>query len=440
MKYIYGLNKSGQSIINYLNKIEENYCCWDDNIEIRKQLIKDNNNINLVKPDDLDHNLIKESFVSPGISLNEQKIKILKKKNISLYRDLELYSRIAKDKKIIAITGTNGKSTTTKLISEILSKNNIANFLGGNIGIPLLDFFLYDKEVEHHVIELSSFQLESTSSFDPYISILLNISHDHLDRYKDYEDYIHQKEKIIICNTNGFNILCIDDEKTLKIYNQHKDKIIPISRKYLKKGIFYKKNLIIDNYFEIEKEIKIDYLPESLSSTFHIENILAAYTVSKILNICDNDFKNILSNFEGLPHRSEKIFKNNSFQIINNSKATNLHATIKSIENFDNIHLILGGRAKEKDFDKIIKFKERINQVYLIGESSPQIYNDLKNELICKNCLTLDIALESIFKNISLSEKFQTILFSPACSSFDQFIDFEDRGEYFKKMVKIYIT
>ena len=195
MKYIYGISKSGKSIIDYLDQIDENYFCWDDNKKIRDKLKRLNNKIKLMEPKKLDYNLIDEAYISLGISLKNKKINILKENNVKLYRDLELYSRLTKDKKIIAITGTNGKSTTTKLISDLLNISSLNNFLGGNIGIPLLDFYRTKNIIHYHVIELSSFQLESFVSFNPYISILLNLSPDHLDRYENYDEYIAQKKK-----------------------------------------------------------------------------------------------------------------------------------------------------------------------------------------------------------------------------------------------------
>ena len=140
MKYIYGLSKSGQSIINYLNMINEEFYCWDDSEKTRNKLIKLDRNINLVKPDDINLKQIDELFITPGISFDNKNLNLFKDNNIKFYRDLELYSRISKNKKVIAITGTNGKSTTTKLVSDVLKKNKIMNFKGGNLGIPLLDF------------------------------------------------------------------------------------------------------------------------------------------------------------------------------------------------------------------------------------------------------------------------------------------------------------
>ena len=436
MKYIYGLNKSGQSIIKFLNRIKEPYCCWDEDIKIRRKLIRENSSINLVEPDSLNFKLIKESFVTPGVSLSDKKIEKLRYNNISLYRDLELYSRIVKNKKIIAITGTNGKSTTAKLISDLLNRNQVSNFLGGNIGIPLLDFIHNSKKIKYHVIELSSFQLESVDSFNPYISILLNIARDHLDRYDNYSEYVFQKEKIISFNKKGFNIVCIDDPKTKELYKKYKKKIIPISKKYVSGGIYIKNKFIVDDYFKENKKISINSLSSSLFGSFNTENILSAYVVSKILKIDINSFLSLLKKFKGLPHRLEMVYKNDNFQVINNSKATNVHASLQSIYNYQNIYLILGGRAKEKDFKKILFFKNNINKIYLIGEAAELIFKQLSNEIKCEIYTTIEIATKKIFLDIKKNQEFKTILFSPACTSFDQFKNFETRGKFFKKTIK----
>ena len=238
------------------------------------------------------------------------------------------------------------------MISDILKESKIKNFSGGNLGTPLLDFSKKNNKIEYHIIELSSFQLESAISFNPFISVLLNISPDHLDRYKNFEEYISQKEKIISSNKSGYNIVCIDDDNTFKLYKKYQKQTIPISNHYLKKGIFYRDNCIIDNYFTIKKDVDLIEISESLFGSFNIENILAAYVVSRLLDINIDNFKNLIKNFHGLSHRQEKIYQNDNVQVINNSKATNVQATLKSIINYENISLILGGRAKEKIFKK----------------------------------------------------------------------------------------
>ena len=434
MKYIYGLNRSGLSIINYLNKKKEDFFCWDDNNEVINKLKKKFNN-KIISPNNLNPNLISEAFITPGISLDDKKINILKKNKIKLFRDLELYSRQTKDKKIIAITGTNGKSTTAKLISDILIENNTLNFLGGNIGTPLLDFAKINIKIDYHVIELSSYQLESFTNFFPHISILLNITPDHLDRYKDFESYVSQKEKII-SKINKYNIVSLDNKANIKIYNKYKNKIIPISTKPIENGIFFEDNFIKDRYFKRKKDIKIEFMSSSLYGKFNIENILAAYAVSKILNLKNEKFIKVVKKFKGLEHRLETIYKNKNMQIINNSKATNLDASINSVINYENISLIIGGRTKNKDFKKFLDYKKKISKIYLIGESSKLIYNQLSNILECEIFENLEFALRKVFIDIRLKKNYQTILFSPACSSFDQFKDFEDRGKVFKSIVK----
>ncbi len=436
MKYIYGLSKSGESIVNYLNSINENFFCWDDNITIRKKIKKINKKNKLIEPKKLNFDLIKESFITPGISLKDKKINILKNYKIKLYRDLELYSRIVSKKKIIAVTGTNGKSTTTKLISDILSQNNIPNFMGGNIGIPLLDFPLKQNNLKHHVVELSSYQLESFKKFNPYISILLNISRDHLDRYKNFKEYIFQKEKLIISNRKGYKIICIDDKNAYLIYQKYKKKIIPISSKPFKGAIFYENNFIVDDYFEKNRKIELKEISSSLFGNFNIQNILAAYAVSKILKINLIKFVYILKKFKGLPHRLELVFLNKKYRIINNSKSTNLESLINAIKNYTNINLIVGGRPKDKNFKKLLKYKNRIKKIYLIGESSNLISKDLENKISLELCHNLHNAIKKIFLDIKKEKQFTNILLSPGCASFDQFKNFEERGNEFKKLIR----
>ena len=437
MKYIYGLNKSGESIINYLNKTKEQYCCWDDDERVRLKLLKKNKKIKFLKPLDLDYELIDDVYVTPGISLNDSKISTLRNKGLKLYRDLNLYLKSVDKQKIIAITGTNGKSTTTKLISDLLTGNNVHNFYGGNIGVPLLNFANFDNKVKFHVIELSSFQLESLITFNPYISILLNISPDHLDRYRNYDDYIKQKSKIINYNHNGYNIIAVDDQETKKIYekNKNKDKTIPVSLESITKGIFFENDYIVDCYFENYKKIKISNLSPYLFGLFNKQNILVSYAVNKILDLKEEKFLKILDNFIGLPHRLESIYQNDDIQIIDNSKATNLESTLKAIINYENIYLILGGVAKEKDFSELLKYKKNIKKIYLIGDSAVLISNHINKKINYEICMTLNKAIDRICIDIKVAQNNQVILFSPACSSFDQFENFEDRGKTFKKLI-----
>ena len=436
MKYIYGLKKSGLSLVTYLHSINEEFFCWDDDETTREKLTKFNFKTNLINPNNLDVKLVDEAFITPGISLQDKKIDVLKKNNIKLFRDLELYSRLVNCEKIIAVTGTNGKSTTTKLIGDILQLCKIKNFVGGNIGLPLIEFKNLKISELYHIIELSSFQLESAPSFNPFISILLNISPDHLDRYENYAEYACQKEKIISSNQNSFNIISVDNEICSQIFKRNKqNKMIPISIDPIEEGIFFKDGQIIDNFFYKNETLPIPKIAPSLFSSFNKQNILAAYTVVKILKLNTNKFVECISNFIGLPHRMEEVINNNEMCIINNSKATNVDAALQSLQNYTNVNLILGGQSKEDNFISFINQKDKINKIYLIGKSANVIFQQLGSSIDCEIFDKLENALKKIFLDNARKKKLLTILFSPACTSFDQFKDFEERGNHFKNIV-----
>ena len=350
----------------------------------------------------------------------------------------ELYSKLLSNQKIIAVTGTNGKSTTTKLIGDIIRSNNHNCFVGGNIGKPLIDFKNLKDESNYHVIELSSFQLESAPSFHSYISILLNISYDHLDRYDSIDQYVYQKKKILNKNKGKYNIISIDDDYCKEIYNSLDNaNNIPISlSKKIQKGVYFLDEGIHDNYFFDNKIISLNNISQSLYGNFNRQNILAAYVVSHILQMNIKNLLKVVGNFVGLPHRLEKIIENNKLVIINNSKATNLDSTLKSISNYNNIYLIIGGRVKEDNFSSIANYKKNISRCYIIGESPDFIYKQLNNLIDSKISHNLENAIKEIFLDLNSSKIKSTILLSPGCSSFDQFKNFEDRGNQFKKIIK----
>lgn len=436
MKFIYGLNINGQSLLEYFYSKNISVLIWDDNIKIRKQIkLRYNKDIKFVNPKEIDWSNITEAFVSPGINL-KKKFLFYNKNKSKLFRDLELYSQLIEDEKIIAVTGTNGKSTTVKLISEMIKNNNDKCFVGGNYGIPLMEFVKQKIKSNYHVIELSSYQLESAPSFNSYISILLNISNDHLDRYKSIKEYALIKEKIINIEKDLYSIVSLDDILCEEIYNKNSDKkIIPISTtKKINKGVFFNNNIIYDNYFE-QKQININSLPLSLQGAFNGQNILATYVTSKILNIENKIFLNTLKNYKGLPHRLECVYDNKHYSVINNSKATNIESAIKTIESYDNVFLILGGRIKNKNFSNFNKVKNNISACFIIGESTDFIFEQVSSLFQCQKSYTLENAAMQIFTKFKNNILKKNIILAPACSSFDQFSNFEHRGEKFKEII-----
>ncbi len=372
MFLVYGLQKSGLSIIKLLEKKNKDFKIWDDNKLVRKNLKKSLIGKNFFRPNYSNLNKFEKIYISPGISLREKKFKLANKK-LKLSRDLNLYISYLKNEKVIAITGTNGKSTTTKLIGDILKKNKISSFVGGNIGEPLCNAFVQNKKFNFHVIELSSFQLETINNLNSKISIITNLSHDHLDRYRNLNDYISQKKHIL--TKYGINLISIDDKFSRKIFNNIKLKN-KISFSIFDKSadIFIDDNYILDNYFKNNKKLNIKKISKDLNEYFNKQNIVIAYICCKILKLPEKIFLNVIKNFRGLPYRSNLIFNNKNLKIINNSKATNLNSTVNSIKCYENIFLILGGRAKENNFETILKYNNKINSVY--------IYENLLNLLL----------------------------------------------------------
>ena len=432
--YIYGLNKSGESVAKLLKKQKKKFDCWDDNKKIRNLIIKKFSNFKFVQINKTNIKTYKNLYLTPGISCFDKKFVGIDKSKIK--RDLNLYSQNLKNEKIIAITGTNGKSTTTKLIGDILKKKYKNIFVGGNIGDALCNSLLVKKKYSHHVVELSSFQLETIKDFNSKISILLNLSKDHLDRYKSLKEYISAKKNIFNKGANSINLISLDDEYSNKIFNDSyvKNKI-SFSIKKTTANIFYKEGCIVDRYFYKNNKLKLIDISLDLTSNYNLQNILAAYIVCRFLKVPIKFFKESVKKFKGLPYRSSIVFKSKKKLIINNSKATNISSAIATLEKRKNIYLILGGIAKEDGFDKIKNFKKNISQIYIYGQSRSLINKQLSLFKITKIFKNLNEVIDCLWKDTSFCDEKLTIIFAPACASFDQFKNFEERGDYFNKLI-----
>ena len=432
--YVYGLNKSGLSVIKLLNNQKKIFDCWDDNIKIRHLANKHFTKLNLKKINQKNINLYKNIYLTPGISLNDKRFKNIS--NSKIKRDLDLYYESLRDEKIIAITGTNGKSTTTKLIGDILKKKYRKTFVGGNLGEPLCNSIKKSFKYTHHVVELSSFQLETIKRFDPNISVILNLSKDHLDRYKNINNYILAKKNILNNGGKNINLISIDDVYSNRIFLDKKiNNKISFSTKKITADIFYNKECIIDNYFHKNKKIKLLRLSLDLNNSYNLQNILVSYIVCKYFRIAIKYFNESIKNFRGLPYRSSTTHNSKSKLIINNSKATNISSSLSTLENNKNIFLILGGIAKEDGFSKFNKFRKNIDQIYIYGKSRFKIKNqiNLSNISIIKN--NLQEVINTLWNDLADKNHKVTIVFAPACASFDQFENFEIRGAYFNQLI-----
>ncbi len=410
---VYGLGLTGQSVVKFFkrNKIK-NYKVWDDT---KKNLYKKKRPINLNKT-------LKEInyiVLSPGVSLkktiNRNKLNKHKKKIIT---DIDLIFLFKKFSKTIVVTGTNGKSTTCKILSHVLQKNGYKCLLGGNIGTPVLDLDI--KSNNYLVIEASSFQLAHSKFIKPDYAFLLNISNDHLDWHGNMEHYINSKFKIF--------------------KNQRKDQYAFLNKKF--KNVFNKKNclgkLIIPN-LKSYKKIKFKNKNSYLSFDINDENMSYVYSFIKELKISDKSFFNSLKTFVGLSHRYEIFLKKKNYIFINDSKATTFQATKFALENSNNIFWILGGLPKKNDKINIKKLKNKIIKTYIIGSNVNFFKKQLKNKIEYEVTHNLKNSILKILKDIKIFKRQNyNILLSPASASYDQFLNFEKRGEQFKKLSLFY--
>jgi UDP-N-acetylmuramoylalanine--D-glutamate ligase len=407
---VYGLGLSGKSVVNFFKKNNiKNYEVWDDK---QKKLFKNKRSKNLTKT------LSKVDYIvlSPGISLNDKKnINKFKKKIIT---DIDFLYLTNKKFKSIVVTGTNGKSTTCKLISHLLKKNKHKVLLGGNIGTPILDLKITKNA--YVVIEASSFQLSHSKFIQPDFSLLLNITNDHLDWHGNITNYRNSKLKIFMLQKK--NQFALINNSIKKIF---------IKKKFLSKLIIPDQK----NYLKIKYKIKNRYLRSNINN----ENMSFVYMFSKLIKISEKDFIEAIESFIGLPHRYEIFLKRKNITFINDSKATSFEATKYALSNSKNIRWILGGLSKKKDKINLSGIKKNIIKCYLIGKKTNFFKKQIENKinfLITKN---LKKTLIKIFKDIKLSSiKSNTILLSPAAASYDQFMNFEKRGDEFKKLSKLY--
>jgi UDP-N-acetylmuramoylalanine--D-glutamate ligase len=412
---VYGLGSTGHSVVKYLKKSKiNNFFVWDDNEKLRKKF--GSKNVLSLK-----NTLKKVDYIvlSPGISLKKTKYKkdlIKFKKKIITDIDL-LYLSHSKFRSIV-VTGSNGKSTTCKIIFHLLKKNKFNVELGGNIGKQVLN--LKFKKNIFFVIEASSFQLSHSKFIHPNYAILLNITNDHLDWHGSIQAYIESKFKIFHLQTKNNFALMNDRWKNIFRRKKNLSKLIPVKFK---------------EYERIKSKIKNSYL----RSMTNDENMNFVYALAKLLKIKKNSFIKSMSSFSGLPHRYEIFLKKNNITFINDSKATSFQAAQFALASSKNIYWILGGLPKNKDRINLKHIKNNILRSYIIGKNISFFKKQLKNKVKFSVVKNLKNALASALKDIKLLQKTNnTILLSPGAASFDQFKNFENRGNEFKKLSRLY--
>jgi UDP-N-acetylmuramoylalanine--D-glutamate ligase len=349
--------------------------------------------------------------------------------DVEILSDIELLGRATPDIKKIGITGTNGKSTTTALIGHILNEDGYENAIGGNLGPPALGLEMQSNDGVY-VLEISSFQLDLCPDFTPDIAVLLNITPDHLDRHGDLDGYIACKKRIL--RGSGSAIISIDDELCRTIaQNLDNREVITIAND--QKADIFTKNKILHH-----KDITIDlsHLP-ALKGTHNQQTAMAAYAACRQLGLSVDAITHGLQSFPGLPHRQHIVREVNGITFINDSKATNDEAASKALGTYQNIYWIAGGKAKGASYPECEKYIDRICHAFLIGEAAKDMADWLTHQTVPHmDCQIMHNAIYEAYEkashdiNAGLIEH-AVVLLSPACSSFDQFINFEQRGQVF---------
>lgn len=382
-------------------------------------------------------NAADEIIISPGIPREIKMVKNLLEKGVSVISEIEFAKRFTKAK-IIAITGSNGKTTTTLLIYHILKKAGLNVGLGGNVGFSFA-MQVAQNNYNYYVLELSSFQLDSMFSFKADIAILLNITPDHLDRYNyKFENYAKSKFRIVRNQTKNDAFIYNADDKTISkiIENQNiKLKLIPFSLMEMnyREGAFLKGNSININSNKYQLKMTLEQL--ALQGRHNTYNSMAAGVAAKLLDIRNETVKQSMSDFQNIAHRLEYVSSVHGITFINDSKATNVNSTWYALEHYDRkIVWIAGGVDKGNDYELLKPLvKQKVKAIVCLGLDNSKIHSEFGDSVDL--IIDTESADEAVANAYQLAKKGEIVLLSPACASFDLFDSFEDRGDQFKEAV-----
>jgi len=372
--------------------------------------------------------------VSPGVPPDQPQLQHARTLGIPVIGEVELAFRFLQGK-VLAITGSNGKTTTTTLVGEILSKAGKKTLVGGNIGTPVISLAGKSSADSLVVLEVSSFQLETIEQFRPWIAAILNITPDHLDRHHTFEAYVAAKARIFENQTSAdFGVLNADDAACVALEKKVKGSLYWFSRKQpVEQGAFLKGEQIIFRQNGKEQPV-LSRGDITLKGLHNLENVLAAVTMTMLAGCDPQQVRQAVSEFHAVEHRLELVNAVNGVTFYNDSKATNVDATIKALESFPgNIHIILGGKDKGSDYTVLVPLlRERVKAAYLIGAAAEKIRSQIQGSTTLVSAGTLERAVHQAFE---VAKPGDIVLLAPACASFDQFENYEQRGRIFKELV-----
>lgn len=419
--FVVGLGKSGMATARALRAGGADVCCWDDGEAARDAASKDG--YHLLDPS-LEDTLKGAAalILSPGIPLTHPvphpAVQAAAEHGVPVLGDIELLFRSEPNACFVGITGTNGKSTTTALIHHILSTAGMNVAVGGNLGIPALSL----PKADIYVLEMSSYQLDLTPSAMFDVAVLLNITPDHLDRHGGMEGYIAAKEKILRPRTsNSLAIIGSDTEVTAKIARTHSGsgaKVVTVG-----KNSSPDQNLIASGTCP------------AIAGDHGVQNAAAARAVARQLDLQDAEISEAIKGFPGLAHRQERVATVDGVTFINDSKATNVDAAARALSAFNNVYWIAGGRGKDGGYNGLSAYLPRIRHAYLIGESAQTIADWIGDRIPVTRSETLGQAVTQAHQDAKNDPQAGPVLLSPACASFDQYPNFERRGDAFHDCV-----
>ncbi len=445
---IFGLGRSGLSAARALKAGEAEPLLWDDKPQSLMAATREGFTVENLH--NADWSEIDALMLSPGVPLTHPEphwtVKLAHAAGVPIIGDIELFARtlgalpVKKRPKTVAITGTNGKSTTTALIGHILKAAGKDVHVGGNIGIGVLDLPPMHAGT-YYVIETSSYQLDLTQTFMPDVSVLMNISPDHLDRHGGMDGYIAAKKRIFMNQgAEQTAVIGADDDYSAAIITEmraaSKVNLIPISsRRTLGQGVYAINGVLYDATEARARQVIDLKTVRTLTGRHNWQNAAAAYSACKALGLDAEVIAAGMRSFPGLDHRMQEIGRIGRVRFINDSKATNSDAARQAMSSYDSFYWIAGGVAKAGGIEDLRDLFGRIKHAYLIGDAAELFEVTIGKAAPCTQSRHLFTAVAQAYAAAETSGKDEVVLFSPACASFDQFKDFEARGDAFKQAV-----
>jgi UDP-N-acetylmuramoylalanine--D-glutamate ligase len=409
---VLGLARSGLATVRALVASGAEVVAWDGNEDARAKV---DAGVSLADPLEIDLTGFDGVVVSPGVPINRHPIAdAAHAAGVPLIGDIELFAQARADlpsHKLVGITGTNGKSTTTALIHHICKTAGIPSLMGGNIGLPILEQQPL-PEGGVYVLELSSYQIDLTFSLDCDVAVLLNITPDHLDRYDGFADYAASKERLFtLQHVDKIAVIATEDDRTRMIASRVNHRLMRVA----------------------STSVGDQSAWPSLQGPHNAQNVAAAKAVAQAIGIEDAVVAQALATYPGLPHRMERIRELRGVLYVNDSKATNPTSTAPALAAYPAVHWILGGQAKTDELDACSAHYGHVRAAYTIGEAGPMFAALLEPDMPVSAC---GVLIEAVTRAAKAAVAGETVLLSPACASFDQFRDYEARGDAFRAAVE----